>query len=295
MKTRLAFTIPVVALATLGGFVLEGRRGNSPGIHPARHETTHGGGGATYGTELVIDHDLWPREKELGRPANEASLMSRALYNQGRFAESFAAADRAIALARYWQRGLLVEEAHRLQGRNLVEMGQYRRALPYLDKDYRIGQSEALDLDLTLCYLKLGDPERARRHYSDQLVLRYNHDLAAKDLPGTGNTTALEASIRFARALDLDTSSRKTLAAAEYARAEALAPNNRVIPYYRGLSLHYAGHDDLAAAHFVKAALMNEGGPGSRGWNARSHLTREGVEMLEREEKARAARLKAKG
>ena len=127
-------------------------------------------------------------------------------------------------------------DARRLIGKIRMKQQFYDEALEWFRADWREGEDKQLDLDIALCFVRLGNDDAARRFYSDSPILRYASDLTAKDLPGTRTPKTLEASILFARGMQVYLTSRPKEALEDFAAASKLVPNNGVFAFFVGRS-----------------------------------------------------------
>lgn len=192
------------------------------------------------------------------RPVTDAYQRARELYFEHKYAEAFDEAQKAVDLARELKVGLIIENGQRLQGKIRLAQGRYTEALELLKVEYKVGRSGILDLDIALCYVKLGDLAMARQFYSDNAILKTNV-ITEDDLPGTATAASFEASIRFARGLDYFFSGMKQAAFEELVLAEALAPTKGAISYFAGRSLRHMDRYMDSKPYFERAVQNSSG------------------------------------
>lgn len=198
------------------------------------------------------------REKALYAPSDAFYQQAKTLYASGDFAGAEAACLNALNAAPVIQgQKQHVPFVADLLGQVYLKDGQYEKAIHWLQGARQTTMDSSLNLNLALAYLRLGDYQTARRHYSDQTILRYaSKDILPQDLPGTDSPAALEASILLARGLDASLEERNDEALADLQRANQLAPDNALVAYYcadllnrKGLISEANSMYEIAAAH----------------------------------------------
>lgn len=206
----------------------------------------------------IVDREAYERSIEASKPSTAAYFAATSLYFDHEYEAAFNKAEEAIELGKGGINALIVEDAQRLQGKIRLAQGRYTEALELLKVEYKVGRSGILDLEIALCYVKLGDLELARQFYSDNAILKTNI-ISEEDLPGTDTARNFEASIRFARGLDYFFTSRKQAALEELTLAESLAPTKGAISYFAGMSLIHADRYVEAKPYFERAVKNSSG------------------------------------
>lgn len=146
-----------------------------------------------------------------------------------------------------------------LLGDIYLRQEKYREALSYYLPGSRNTMRFGLNLDVALCYSRLGDHDTARRFYSDRATLQYDSRIRAADLPGTGDPKSLEASILLARGMDAYVSDRNQEAFDNFEAAGRLAPQNGLIPFYVARSLAAMNREMEAKPYYRLAAQNGQG------------------------------------
>lgn len=206
----------------------------------------------------IVDREAYERTIEASKPSTAAYQSARGLFYEHQYEAAFNKAAEAIELGKHGINPTRVADAQRLQGRIRLEQGRYTEALILLKAEDKLDREGILDLDIALCYVKLGDLAMARQFYSDNAIVG-KYLLTESDLPGTDTAANFEASIRFARGMDYYGRSLYLPALDEFALAEALAPEIGAIPYYSGRTLIYLNRY-LDSKPFFEKALQNTDG-----------------------------------
>ncbi len=210
------------------------------------------------GTKSARDPLAYAAEVSRIKPASDALQRAcRQFYVEGNIASARVEATEAEHLAATLGVGLVGEEARRLLGRILFKENRFEEALEVLMQDYRQGQSVALDLDIALCLIKLGRAAQAQPYVSNRTLLQYG--TVESDLPGREPNSKLEASVRFARGLDLLRRSYSRAALEEFLAADQLAPKNGAINYHAGMALVDLNRHREAKPYFQRAAQYGLG------------------------------------
>ncbi len=144
-----------------------------------------------------------------------------------------------------------------LLGQVYLKDGQYQKAIYWLQGAHQTTMDSSLNLNLALAYLRLGDYQNARRHYSAEAAakaLSTLNDYSPQDLPGTDTPATLEASILMARGLDASTEDRVDDALPDLQRANQLAPENPLVAYHCARLLNEKGRATEALPLYERAA-----------------------------------------
>ena len=139
--------------------------------------------------------------------------------------------------------------------------GQYKAALEgyrEVTENFSMVHTSSSEYDIflnvALCYIRLGDYEKAKKFYSDEILLR-DSNFSKEDLPGTDNPRALEASILLA----CGTLANAEGALANYESAIKLAPRNGVLAYRQAMLLMRLKRYDEALPMFARAVRFGTG------------------------------------
>jgi tetratricopeptide (TPR) repeat protein len=111
-------------------------------------------------------------------------------------------------------------------------------------------QSSLEQLNLALCYLRLGKNDEAALHYrnTDRIEARpiQSYDPPASDYPGTDTPTKLEASILMYRGAYMAGNGSKSEGLIDLRRAHELMPDNPIIADWLADSLSYLDEKETA-------------------------------------------------
>lgn len=210
-----------------------------------------------------------PEAPAIRERAQAASLLVRQALNRvqelrrsGNLAGAESAAQEAMALAARLS-PLDQEEGRRLIGRIRMEQGQYAEALQWLGADWKAGKDVGLDLDVALCYSRMGNTDMAKRYYSDQILLR-NISAEARDewqsyMPGGTSPSDLEANILFVRGQESGMGLDQRDALVDYQAAGRLAPTNAWIAYCTAEALCALHRTAEAEPYYRTAAQYGHG------------------------------------
>lgn len=192
--------------------------------------------------------------------AREALGNAQKSYDAGDYLSAEALARKSIALAPSirGQRQDPMGAAYLLIGDARMEMGDYAGALSQYEVGAGTTWRPAENLNVALCYSRLGKAGKARAMYSDEMILGYG-GIAKADLPGTANAASLQASILLARGLDRYFASRWPQALKDFEAAQAIVPKNAVAAYYKGMALSFMNRRSEAVASFETAAATGSG------------------------------------
>lgn len=196
--------------------------------------------------------------------ARRLEAEARAQFRSGNLAEAEQVAHRA------WQTSLgLTGEGQALPtialllGDIRLRQGRYEDALRYYLPTGQSTWRSGLNLDVALCYVRLGNYEAARRSYSDEAVLQYvpqdQRSEYHRSMPGMASPRALEASILFARGNESAMSGSHAEAISDFEAAGKLAPTNGLVAYCAGTSLVYLNRPAEATPFFRRAAQYGRG------------------------------------
>ena len=218
---------------------------------PAQPETKRRG--------ITIDPEAAARYQEASKPSFEAMRQAELLFRKHDLTGAENAAKESMRLA--WEAGAGdVGSSRNLIRKIRMQQGKYQEALEWIGADWQQGADSSLDLDVALCYVRLGNTTKARQFYSDENTLRYASSLTVQDLPGTRNRKMLEASILIARGIDkFFRATGEKEALADFDAALTLAPQNGLAAYYAAQSLVVLGRRTEATPYFIKAAQNGHG------------------------------------
>lgn len=180
---------------------------------------------------------------------------ARALFQKKQYAAAAAACHRAIAMSPEINGRSSNMAAWQLLGQIYMEQGRYREALPFFSEATHNTHNDELNLDMALCYFRLGDLKEARQLYSDRMISRYmsNEPDSQRYLPGTNTAKTLEASILFARGYYAYMRSRTEKAERNFSAAARLAPTNAKIAYLQAMALRELKRSPEALRCFTRA------------------------------------------
>ncbi len=212
-------------------------------------------------TRMLLPPEAVAERRVLYAQSERLAAEARALLASGDLSGAERAALGALAATPNVQGGIRpLHTLPLLLGDIYLREGKYEKALqwylPSRQNVWRMGGG--LNLDVALCYARLGNYEQARRFYSDQELLQYS-SIHSEDLPGTDSPQALEASIQMARGMDAFLSGRKQEAFEDMGEAARLAPADGLIPYYQGMSLVHMGRYSETLPYFARAATFGHG------------------------------------
>lgn len=218
------------------------------------------------------------RFRQQMEPFENSLRNARTLYDAG----DLAGAERAAGAAKAGLNG--DSRLMRLVARIRIKQGRYQEALQdILSTQLGSEMGHLTELDMALCYVRLGEIEKARQFYSDQFVLERDSRIKPEDLPGTQDARSLETSILLARGTEILTRGSEKEAAEEFKAASQLTPNNGLIAYLTGKTLSQSGRAEEAQPYWHKA-MQNARGEWTKeakryidGWTAWQRLQREGI------------------
>jgi tetratricopeptide (TPR) repeat protein len=264
MKRTSLMVMAVVACAAVAGVALA-QHSKQSGKQPLLQHTRPGNNvrrtqpaQEARGKGTPTDPEGEARYRKAIEPTEHSLRTAQDLYRSGDLVGAERAARETITLAAGLS-PLAQELARRLVGQIRMQQGRYKDALEWLGADWLAGKDARLDLDIALCYVRLGNYTKAKRFYSDKALLRYT-SIQPEDLPGASNPQSLEASILLARGLDkFFTASGQMDALSDLNAAGRLAPRNGLISYYAGMSLVHMDRPAEAAPYFRRAAQYGRG------------------------------------
>jgi tetratricopeptide (TPR) repeat protein len=211
------------------------------------------------GRPLRADPEAARRFTELQRPVLAAMDLAYKLYFDGDLDGCLKAAERASHLAKTLGVSSRLEAAQRLKGRVLIRQGKPRKALEALQKGWKsVENAKGVDLDVALCYIRLGDTKRAAQFYSQQDMLARSSSVSAADLPPANTRKGLEARILLARGGLFSSTGLFEDAARDYDAAALLTPRNALIHYRLAAALPLARRSERPV-HFAYA--LKHGSP----------------------------------
>jgi tetratricopeptide (TPR) repeat protein len=226
-------------------------------------------------TAVRLSPEVVKARRDAMAPSEALRLHGQALYKAGDLAGAEQAYLKALDAAPDF--GGYVKLSAPLIGRQLGQVylkdGKYDQAIYWLSgaRKSLATVGGGLDLDLALAYVRLSDYKNASRFYSDQSSLQYlseGEGVLSQDLPGTDSPRALEASILFARGLDVYLEHRHDDALVDFQAANHLVPENALIAYYCANILSEKGRLAEAAPLYECAAT----GRGEIGKEGKLHL-----------------------
>ncbi|MDQ2800814.1 MAG: tetratricopeptide repeat protein [Armatimonadota bacterium] len=196
-------------------------------------------------------------------PSDAFYKQAKTLYASGDLAGAEAACLNALNNPPVFQgRTLHVPFVADLLGQVYLKDGQYEKAIYWLQGARHTTMDSSLNLNLALAYLKQGDFQTARRHYSAEAAAKAMSTLneySPQDLPGTDTPDALEASILMARGVDASCEDRMDDALPDLQRANQLAPDNALVAYHYARLLNEKGRLTEALPLYEQAASKSHG------------------------------------
>lgn len=192
---------------------------------------------------------------------------ARQFLKERRFEEAEKSCYRALALSPKFNGQSMASSTFQLLGDIYHEQGRYHDALDSYFKARQHTRDLQLDLGIALSYLKLGDPENARKFYSEKQVFaeRLSDQPPAKraaymvQLPGTKTTKTMEASIYFARGCEKSSYVAMNEAVEDYKKALFLVPRNALIASRCGDALRFLRRRPEAATYWARAVVFGRG------------------------------------
>jgi tetratricopeptide (TPR) repeat protein len=133
--------------------------------------------------------------------------------------------------------------------------GNYRDALAEYLGGGRTTARDGLDLDIALCYFRLGNYSQAGRADAAGIVRRLHDGMKDidREVGGPGDNKSLEGYILYAKALILSHHVQETQAVKLFAQAQALLPGHALLAYDQARSLAYLHRYAEAAAQMAIA------------------------------------------
>ena len=190
--------------------------------------------------------------------ASRSEIEARALLRAGKLTE---AEQVAIVGQALWLRDpqrLPHPMFQWLLGDVRLRQGRYADALQYYQLASKHSARSGEELNIALCFVRLGNDEMARQFYSDQTLLRYS-SISLRELPGTNNHQALEASILLAHGLEGYLTHQEQEALEDLDAAGKLAPHNGLIAYYAAQCLLRLKRSQDAVPYLQRAAKYGHG------------------------------------
>ena len=257
MKLFIAFTILV---GTLAGAVRLTQRVSTPTLNALPKsdkpiESTADQAPAQT-KRPISDPEAYRRDSERSKIADDLFQSAQRAYYAGRTEDAERLARRSIDDG---SSSIATRDSRKLIGRILMDKGEYRDAAEMLAKDWVRGQDSVGDLDIALCYAKLGRFDLAERFYNDESILQY-HGASAEDLPDATTPKGAEARILIARGLEASTRlSGKYDAQKAFAQAARLAPRNTLVAQMMSRSLLRDERDDEALPYLATIVVYGKG------------------------------------
>jgi tetratricopeptide (TPR) repeat protein len=194
----------------------------------------------------------------VGRSSSRARIQeARTLFSAGNNTKAKAECQAALAVAPRLNGAVHAPDAKQLLGEIYYTEGNYKQALYWFGDRAKNTKDDRQDFDIALCYVRLGDFQTARRHYSHDLVYRNSSSTTAADLPVIRDLKSLEASILLARGLDHDMTGQMKEASADYDAAARLAPDNAWLQHRRGWIAIRAGRKEEGLGLLRRASVSN--------------------------------------
>lgn len=118
---------------------------------------------------------------------------------------------------------------------------------------------ERYQVDVALCYLRLGDEASARRIYQNQSLDYAEYLRAADDLPDTTSLVGLETSILLSRGSMAQKEAGYLQAASDYLAAQRLMPGNGYLAFSLAMSLQMLERFADAKKYYELAISIGQG------------------------------------
>ena len=134
------------------------------------------------------------------------------------------------------------------KGQYKAALEGYREVTDDFSKVHTSSSEFDIFLNVALCYIRLGDYEKAKKFYSNEILLN-DSSVSKEELPGTDNPRALEASILLTRG----TMAQPKEALTDYESASKLAPRNGMLAYVQARTLMDLKRYDEALPMFTRA------------------------------------------
>ncbi len=223
---------------------------NGTAIHTPR------GGGEVYKSPMprAVKEAI---EADLAR-ASAKIKYARSLFEAGKNAEAKAACQEAFNLAPKFNGKPFAPDTKQLMGDIHYAEGNYKQALYWFGDRAKNTKDDQQDFDIALCYVRMGDYQEAKRHYSHQLVFRNSSLTKEVDLPVIRDLKSLEASILLARGLDYYVTSNQEKASEYYDAAALLAPSNPWLMHQRAVIAWRKGRREESLDLFRKVAVLSD-------------------------------------
>lgn len=193
---------------------------------------------------------------------------ARQLLKERRFADAEKACYRALSLSPTIQGQPANTTAMQLLGDVRLEQKQYQKALETYFRARQHTRNLELDLNIALCYLKLGDVDKAHKFYNEKKLFDKrlgNNQLPGEketymaSLPGTETAKTMEASIYFARGREKSSFAQVNEAVEDYKKALVLVPHNALISYSCAWDLASFYRGEEAIPYWARAAAFGKG------------------------------------
>ena len=219
-------------------------------------------------TKTPIDRKWAEAFEAKSRQAMAVEKEARQLLKERRFAEAEKACHRALALSPTINGQPANMVVLQLLGDVRLEQKQYQKALDTYFRARQHSRNLELDLNIALCYLKLGDMDKAHSFYDEKKLFdkRLGNNMLPGEketymasLPGTATAKTMEASIYFARGREKSSFAQVNEAVEDYKKALVLVPRNALIAYScaQDLARFYRGQE--AIPYWARAAVFGQG------------------------------------
>lgn len=222
--------------------------------------TTKGGQAATKAVTVPLDS----RSAELARLNREATDREIKLcqdatleFEMGKTSQARVSTESLIASG---NSDLVLAEAERLLGRIALEEGKYVEALPLLIGDGHLAREDRSNLDIALCYSKMGQNDKALDYYREEITNEFG--LTQDLLPRTPGAGAIEAKILLSRGLvsyHTSSASSFTLALKDFRDAGRLDPRCPATAYYTSKTLFSLQRNEQALPFLIIASYRASG------------------------------------
>ncbi len=199
-------------------------------------------------TKDSISPELRRQAEAHDAPGNQMIKEARALLRAGKLQE----AEQKCRQAMEYFRDNELSIPYELLGDILLAKGEYQKALDEYAVFSRSGWSTTLHINIALCYLRLGDLDKAKEAYLDEI--QTERGLRPEHMPGTEDLKSMELTLMLALS---GVHSGDSPEALKYLlAAEKLAPENWEIVDAIGQRLDYMERYDDAIPYYKRAIKL---------------------------------------